>query len=514
LKNTKLDGEAPMSEERKTGREAQLSNIRAAVQVAETVRSTLGPAGMDKMLVDERGESIVTNDGITILRELSTGHPGAQMMVQASQTQEETCKDGTTSVVVLAGQMLALSEGLLMRGIHPQTIVRAFNKASKLVLNDMPNWEMQVEKMSVAATALRGKASESALGFAAQLCSDAAARANGDADRIRTLTQAGGDMSDSYIHSGLVLNKTFANPDYEGKDNPRVLILDGGVDGFNYEDVQMSVTDPSHLAQIRDEEMKILGNISQAITEICDVLIVRDGIHEAVAKYLDAKGIGVVSRVQQSDIDAISRITGVPIYHRITEVPEDSDGHIIHSISGSIKPIRIGDLDYVSVETKDSDTITMIIRGATRQTLDEYERAFDDAVGVVCLYMKDDRVYPGGGAVLSKSAMKVREYATHESNLTARERMCMEAYADSLEIIPAAIASNAGMDPLDVVMELRSAPSEFGIFIDFAGEGNICNTKDMGVWEPAALVEQIIKSATEVACSILRIDDIIARRGD
>jgi len=511
LKNTKLDGEAPMSEERKTGREAQMSNIRAAVQVAETVRSTLGPAGMDKMLVDERGESIVTNDGITILRELSTGHPGAQMMVQASQTQEETCKDGTTSVVVLAGQMLALSEGLLMRGIHPQTIVRAFNKASKLALNDMPKAEKVSEIDHVAATALRGKASESALGFASRLCEDAAEKTNGDADRIRTLTQAGGDMSDSYIHNGLVLNKTFTNPDFKGKTGMRLLILDGGVDGFNYEDVQMQVTDPSHLAQIRDEEMKILGNISQAITEICDVLIVRDGIHEAVAKYLDAKGVGVVSRVQQSDIDAISRITGVPIYHRITEVPEDYDQA---GVDGTIKPIRIGDLDYVSVETEDSDTITMIIRGATRQTLDEYERAFDDAIGVVCLYMKDKRLYPGGGAVLSKLAMKVREHATHESNLTARERMCMEAYADSLEIIPAAIASNAGMDPLDVVMELRSASSDFGIYIDYAGEGRICNTSHEGVWEPAALVEQIIKSATEVACSILRIDDIIARRGD
>jgi len=497
-----------MTEERKTGREAQMSNIRAAVQVAETVRSTLGPAGMDKMLVDERGETIVTNDGITILRELSTGHPGAQMMVQASQTQEEVCKDGTTSVVVLAGQMLALSEGLLMRGIHPQTIVRAFHKASRLVLNDMPEAAMKVEKVSVAATALRGKASESALGFAAQLCSHAATRANGDADRIRTLTQAGGDMSDSYIHNGLVLNKTFANPDHEGKDNPRLLMIDGGVDGFNYEDVQMQVSDPAQLAQIREQEMQILGEVAHSIGEVCDVLIVRDGVHEAVAKYLDANGIGVVSRVQQSDIDAISRITGVPIHHRITDVDD------VHTINGSIKPIRIGDLDYVSVEAKKSDTITMIVRGATRQTLDEYERAFDDAVGVVCLYMKDKRLYPGGGAVLSKLAMKVRNYATHESNLTARERMCMEAYADSLEIIPAAIASNAGMDPLDVVMELRSAPSEFGIFIDFTGEGNICNTKNEGIWEPAALVEQIIKSATEVACSILRIDDIIARRGD
>jgi len=498
-----------MTEERKTGREAQMSNIRAAVQVAETVRSTLGPAGMDKMLVDERGESIVTNDGITILRELDTAHPGAQMMVQASQTQEEVCKDGTTSVVVLAGQMLALSEGLLMRGIHPQTIVRAFNKASKIALENMPHPETNIGVDAVAATALRGKASESALGFAAQLVENAALTVNGNLDRVRTLTQAGGDMSDSYIHSGLVLNKTFANPDFAGKENPRILLLDGGIDGFNYEDVQMQISDPAQLDAIRKQEMQILSGVSHALSEMADIVIVRDGVHEAVAKYLDAQNIGVVSRVQQSDMDSIARITGIPVNHRITEVAENYEARI----EGSIKAIRIGDLDYVSVEAKESDTITMIVRGATRQTLDEYERAFDDALGVACLYLNDKRLYPGGGAVLSKLAMSVRSHATHERQSSARERMCMEAFADALEIIPAAIASNAGMDALDVVMELRSVTDNYGLFIDFAGEGSIVDMRLHNVWEPAALVEQIIKSATEVACSILRIDDIIARRG-
>ena len=498
-----------MTEERKTGREAQMSNIRAAVQVAETVRSTLGPAGMDKMLVDERGESIVTNDGITILRELDTAHPGAQMMVQASQTQEEVCKDGTTSVVVLAGQMLALSEGLLLRGIHPQTIVRAFNKASKIALEVMPHPETNIGVDAVAATALRGKASESALGFAAQLVENAALTVDGNLDRVRTLSQAGGDMSDSYIHSGLVLNKTFANPDFAGKENPRILLLDGGIDGFNYEDVQMQISDPAQLEAIRHQEMEILSNISKAISEMTDILIVRDGVHEAVAKYLDAQNIGVVSRVQQSDMDSIARITGIPIHHRITEVADGYEARI----EGSIKSIRIGDLDYVSVEAKESDTITMIVRGATRQTLDEYERAFDDALGVACLYLKDKRLYPGGGAVLSKLAMSVRSHATHKRQSSARERMCMEAFADALEIIPAAIASNAGMDALDVVMELRSVTDNYGLFIDFTGEGSIVDMRLHNVWEPAALVEQIIKSATEVACSILRIDDIIARRG-
>jgi chaperonin GroEL (HSP60 family) len=497
-----------MTEERKTGREAQISNIKAAVHVAETVRSTLGPAGMDKMLVDERGESIVTNDGITILQELSTAHPGAQMMVQASQTQDETCKDGTTSVVVLAGQMLALSEGLLMRGIHPQTIVRAYNKASRIALDNLPAPIEGIEKTNIASTALRGKASENNLEFAAQLCAAAATQVNGELDKVRILTQAGGSMEDSYIHRGLVLNKMFVNPEQEEKKNPRLLLLDGGLDGFNYEDVQMQIQDPAQLQQIQQQEMQILSNIAHAIADDCDVLMCRDGVHEAIAKHLEQNNVAVVSRLQQSDLDAVSRITGVPTYHRVTEVED------VPEFKGVISPKRIGDLDYVSIEVKKPDTITLIVRGATRQMLDEYERAFDDALGVVCLYMSDPQVYPGGGVAYSKASMAVRNHATQVTQISARERMCMEAYADSLEIIPAAIASNAGMDPLDVVMELRSCDGFKGLYIDFEGVGCITRTDLEGVYEPSALVKQVIKSATEVASSILRIDDIIARRGD
>ena len=504
-----------MSEERKTGREAQMSNIRAAVQVAETVRSTLGPAGMDKMLVDERGDTIVTNDGITILRELSTGHPGARMMVQASQTQEEVCRDGTTSVVVLAGQMLALSEGLLMRGIHPQTIVRSFTRASQYALADenIPGtWGMDKDTFhNVAATALRGKASESHLEHAAYLCVKAVGKVGGKAENVRILTQAGETMGDSYIHEGIVLNKTFVNPDYEGHENAVVLMLDGGLDGFNYEDVQMQVSDPAQLAAIREQEMEILSNVSRHIVDDLgvNVLIVRDGVHEAVAKFLDNHGVGVVSRVQQSDIDAISRVSGIPIYHRITEVPEDLSTHNLTVVNK-----RIGDLDYVAVECEDSNTVTLVVRGATRQTLDEYERAFDDAIGVTALAVDEMAVYPGGGVVYSRLSQVTREMAKDTPGLSARERMCMEAYADALEIIPAAIASNAGMDPLDVVMELRASPSGHGLYINPEGEGEVTNTGKHGVFEPASLVIQVVNSATEVACAILRIDDIIARRGD
>lgn len=500
-----------MTDERKNGREAQISNIRAAVNIAETVRSTLGPAGMDKMLVDEQGHTIVTNDGVTILRELDTAHPGAKMMVGISQTQEQVCKDGTTSVVVLGGQMLALSEGLLLRGIHPQTIVRAFNRASKIALDGMEEDAIQGQPHAIAKTALRGKAAESDLQGAADLCVEVAKAIDGDMDRLRIITQAGGSMWDSYYDKGLVLSKDFAIPTDTIFADARVLLLDGGLEGFDLSEVQMQVSDPAQLQQIEEQQMQMLGHAAQEISTMCDVLLVRDGVHEAVVKYLDAKGVGVVSRLQQSDMNALTRITGLPCFHRFTDVG-DKDLKVHGS---AIKKERIGDLDYVSVTVPESTVVTMVVRGATRQTLDEYERAFDDALGVVCLHLEDegDGAFAGGGAALSRASTVVRNYAQNESGLSARERMCLEAYADSLEIIPAAIAANAGMDPLDVVMELRSCPPRWGLYIDDEGVGKVCKTSDYDVMEPAKLIRQIITSATEVATAILRIDDIVARKG-
>ena len=238
----------------------------------------------------------------------------------------------------------------------------------------------------------------------------------------------------------------------------------------------------------------MLGHAAQEISNRCDVLFVRDGVHEAVVKYLSAKGVAVVSRLQQSDMDALTRITGASCYHRFTDAEENQ-----LTVMGSvIKRERIGDLDYVSVMVPDATVVTMVVRGATRQTLDEYERAFDDALGVVCLYMGDtgDGVLAGGGAALSKASVAVRKHAQDQSGLSARERMCLEAYADSLEIVPAAIANNAGMDPLDVVMELRSCPHHHGLYIDDDGVGSVCDTFEQGVVEPTQLIRQIITSHT------------------
>ena len=501
-----------MSEEKTTGVDAQLNNIRAAVKVGNMVRSTLGPAGMDKLLTDGQHD-VVTNDGVTILRELDIAHPGGKFLIEAANTQEATCKDGTTSVVVLAGQMLALSEGLLMRGVHPQVIRRAWTKARDIALGDgLMKHVRGVNAVDVAKTALRGKATESDLEHAANLCIEVARTTGGNLDWVNVVTQTGGSLQDSYVQNGIVLNKEFANNTGESfYEDTNVLILHGGLQGFDLKEIQMQVSDPAQIQAIKEQEMAMLAELAAMVAGVVGegVVFVRDSVHEAVVQYLAQKGIAVVTRLRHSDLENLSRLLRVPVFYHVTDVTEDYNP----LCSGSdIRQERIGDLDFVTVAGPGEAT-TLVVRGATRQTLDEFERAFDDAIGVVCLAMKDEDIgFPGGGAAYSLASSLVREYATLTSDMSARERMCIEAYADALEIIPAAIASNAGMDPLDVVMELRSSGPDEGLYIDEAGVGSICHTLDKGVAEPATLVTQVIKSATEVACSILRIDDIIARR--
>ena len=402
-----------------------------------------------------------------------------------------------------------------MRGIHPRTIVRSFYTASQMALESLPEAHTAVPdvEMNVAQTALRGKAAESHLEPAAGLCVKAAKAVDGDLDRIRILTQAGGSIEDSYLQEGLILSKTFSTKmDISSFKDSNVLLLNGGLEGFDFKEVQMQVSSADEMRALKEQEMQILSEVASMVAGTLEqgVVFVRDGVHEAVANYLGNKGIAVVSRLQQGDMEALSRITGLPIYHRVVDIEEGDE----FTFNGEVSTCRINDLDYVAVSSPDASVVTLLVRGATRQTLDEYERAFEDALGVACLVLKDGRAYPGGGASFSKASMGVRAHASKESGLSARERMCLEAYADSLEIIPAAIAANAGMDPLDVVMELRSCPENHGLYINEDDIGIVCDTSEHGVYEPASLVHQVISSATEVATSILRIDDIIGRRGE
>jgi chaperonin GroEL (HSP60 family) len=492
--------------------EAQVHNIRAAINVADTVRTTLGPAGMDKMMFSPDGNVIVTNDGATVLRTMDATHPGGKMMIEAAKEQEIMCKDGTTSVVVLAGQILRVSEMLLARGIHPNVVIRAFNRALRCAMETLPNGsESKVEAdvcLNIARTALQGKATGTDLDYCSELCVTVAKEVRGDLDRVRVISQSGGSLSDSYVYEGVILNKEFLSSDGPRSVEGAVLLLNGGLEGFDMAEVQMQVTDPNQMAELKQKELSLLAQAASMVAGVVGeeggIVFVRDRVHEAVYHYLAQQEIQVVSGLTQMDIDAIARLTESTIYHHIIDVREEDVLSGCEASEG-----KIGDLTFVSISGL-GGAVTLVVRGATRHTVDEFERAFDDAVGVACIYQKDPRVVAGGGAAYSKMAKRIRSVVNDVTDMPARERLSMEAYADAVEIIPASIAANAGLDPLDMVMELRAQEGR-GIYIDSDGKGTVENMLEVGIIEPQMLTEQILKSATEVALAILRIDDIIIK---
>jgi len=392
--------------------------------------------------------------------------------------------------------------------VHPSDIIRAYQEAGQLALSDLDDdhWLTDIDVVDIAKTALRGKAAETDLEHAAELCVEAANKAGGNLDRIRVVTQTGGSLTDSIVHPGIILNKSFVSDETPKTVHGPVLLLNGGLEGFDYTQVQMQVTDVQQMHALQQQEHTILSEAAAMVAGAAEggCVFVRDRVHEGVSHYLQQQGIPLVTSLQVSDMEALSRLTDAPIYHRIEDVSDTPP-------SATVEERAIGDLRYVTVDGP-GEAVTLLIRGATRQTLDEFERAFDDAVGVTCLYMNDPRGVPGGGAAYSHLGRLVRKKSQETKGLSARERMAIEAFADALEVIPATIASNAGMDALDIVMELRSCTDpRRGLYIN----GSIRGLEDMvevGVIEPLALVEQVISSAVEVAIAILRIDDIMGRR--
>ena len=494
------------------GREAQMHNIRAAKAVADTVRSTLGPAGMDKMMVDGHGEVIVTNDGATILHELDVAHPGAKMVIEMAKTQESVCYDGTTSTVVLGGQLLANSEQLFQKGLHPNVVCRGFHQAAKWAVehaNQLPNGSSDLN--FVAKTAMTGKAVEHSIEKASELCVNAVLDAEGDIDRVRVVCQSGGSMEDSHLFPGIILHKEFSHETESILNNARVLLVNTGLGEPKKED-----TANVHFASAREAKaFADLGNeaLTATVEVISDalpqggVVFTRDGAVERLTKPCAQQGIAVVSRVMDSDMKALSRLLDTPVIHEaLTATAEDASECI------SIRQESIGGMKFVVVEQPPDEcpVSTLVLRGATRQTPDEHERGFEDAIGVVSLAFRDGKVVCGGGSAYISMAQHLRQRA---ADMGGREQMAVEAFAEALEVIPATIAENAGHDPLDTILALRNehqgGKEDYGPDVD---TGGTCSMSEKGVFEPLSVITQAVQSATEVAISILRIDDIISKR--
>ena len=495
---------------------AQQHNIQAAQAVARAVRSTLGPMGMDKMMVDDGGNVIITNDGATILRELDVEHPGAKTIIDIAETQESVCYDGTTSAVVLGGQLLANSEALMRRGLHPNIICRGYKEASRYAVSalketveNMNDWEGADILTNVARTAMTGKSIEHDLDFAANLCVRAVTEVEGETERIRVVVQPGGTFEDSELVQGVILHKEFVldttpktyiaapvimvNTGLQQEKTPENMsvVFNSAQEAASYQK-QTTQEDMLHYAQYIVDALPSGG-----------VLFVRDGVADNVCMFLAKHNIGVVRRIPESDMNALSRLFGATIYHQPEEemVPSECTG---------IEEQNIAGLPYIVCTSDGGLSKTLLLRGATRQTVEEIERAFDDAIGVVSLVYNKDPVLPGGGASYMLVARELRNKA---AQVGGREQMAVESFADAMEAIPATIAENAGHDPLDAVLALRTAHQEgwlsAGVDID---KGDAVDMVGAGVFEPPTVVVQAIHSATEVAVAVLRIDDVMTKR--
>src|SRR3989338_5644229 len=502
---------------RSSGREAQRNNIMAAKLVAETVRTTLGPKGMDKMLVSSLGDIIVTNDGVTILEEMQIEHPGAKMVVEVAKTQENEVGDGTTTAVILAGELLKNAEILLDKNVHPTIITKGFRlaaaKSQELLNNLAENVDINDEDIlrKIGMTAMTGKGAETAKELLAELSVRAIKRVadgkNVDLDDIKIEKKVGEGIENSELIEGIVLDKEKVHSGMPGKIiNAKIALLDLAVEIKSTEmDAKININDPNQLQSFLDKEEEMIRNMVEKIVKSgANVVICQKGIDD-VAQYLLAEnGIYAVRRVKESDMGRLAKDTGGKVVSNLNALKSDKLGK-----AGKVEEIKIGDdqMTYIS-ECENPKAVTLLVKGGTKHVVDEVERAVTDALGDIVASLKVGKVVGGAGAVEVEVARGLREYA---NKLSGREQLAVLAFADAVEVVPRTLAENAGLDPIDVLTELKASHDSgkkwAGIDV-FSGK--VQDSWNNGVFEPLKIKTQAVKSASEVAELILRIDDIIA----
>jgi thermosome len=514
----------PEGSSRTVGRDAQRNNIMAAKLVAETVRTTLGPKGMDKMLVDSLGDIIITNDGVTILREMQIEHPAAKMIVEVAKTQEDEVGDGTTTAVVIAGELLKNAERLLDQEIHPTVIAKGYRMASEKAITFLNEMSERVSQTNadvmkkIAVTAMTGKGAESSKEKLAELTvkavSDVIENENGkiiiDADNIKIEKKIGGSVEDTELIEGVVVDKERVHPGMpKSLKNAKIALIDSAFEIKDTEiDAKIQITDPSQMQAFLDMEEKMLKDMVQKIVDSgANAVFCQKGIDDLAQHYLSKKGIYAVRRVKESDIKGLSRATGAKMITNLDDLSSSDLG-----TAGIVEEKKVGDEMMTFVrECPHAKTVTILVRGATEHVTDEVKRAITDAVGDMVASLKDGKVVGGAGAPEIELARQVRKFS---NTLSGREQLAVQAFADSIEIIPRTLAENAGLDPIDVLTEMKSAHDAgkkwAGINV-FTGK--VMDAWTEGVIEPLKIKTQAISSASEVAVMILRIDDVIAAGG-
>jgi thermosome len=506
--------------QRSKDKEAQFNNIAAAKAVADAVRSTLGPKGMDKMLVDTVGDVTITNDGVTILKEIDVQHPAAKMVVEVAKTQDDECGDGTTTAVVLAGELLKQSETLIDANVHPTVITNGFKMAASKAVEILDNIAVDVtnDKLlkQVSLTALTGKS----VGGEGDILSDLVVKScravenNGtvDTDDIMITKKAGGVVSDTYMIAGLVIDKQRVHPRMPKlvKDAKIALITTQLENKKTEVDAQIQITAPSAMQSFLDQEEAHLKDLVDKIKAAgANVVFCQKGVDDLVQHYMAKAGILCFRRLKESDMIAISKATGGKLVGEPMEIKADDLG-----FAASVEEKEVGaDSMCFITGCKNPKAVSIVIRGGTDHVLDEVERALNDAIRVVGVAIEDGKVVAGAGAPEIEIELKLAKYA---SSVGGREQLAIEAFAKAMEIIPWTIAENAGIDSIDSIIKLKSAHEKdkkkgcyFGLDLD---SGEAVDMLKRNVVEPLRVKVQAINSAAEVANMILRIDDVIASR--
>ncbi|MHA2038928.1 MAG: thermosome subunit beta [Promethearchaeota archaeon] len=509
--------------ERQRGRDAMSNNIAAAIVIAEAVRTSLGPRGMDKMLVDQFGDVVITNDGATILKEIDVQHPAAKMMVEVAKTQDSEVGDGTTTSVILAGELLKRAKKLLEQKIHPTVITEGFRKAADKaveILNSISvksGIDDEEGLKNSAMTCMSSKIVSESKVKLAEMCMKAikaVAEKDGngnwiaDIEKVQIQKKAGDSIDDTSLIKGIILDKEVVSPGMpKSIKDAKILLLQSAIELEKTEfDSKLQITSPEQIQEFLDEEEKMIRDMVEKIVNSgANVVICQKGIDDLAQHFLSRAGIMAIRRVKKSDIEKLAKATGGMIYTNLDDVTAEKLG-----FAGLVEERKIMNDSWIFIEEcKDPKSVVILIRGGTDLIIDEVDRAIHDALCVVRDVVEDQKIVGGGGAPEIEVAIQLRAYA---STLGGREQLAVEIFADALDIIPKTLAENAGLDQIDTLMNLRAAHQQGN---KFAGTdldtGDVINDMSkIGVVEPTIVKIQAIKSSTEATSMILRIDDVIA----
>jgi thermosome len=506
---------------RSTGRDAQKNNIAAAKAVADAIKSTLGPKGMDKMLVDSIGDIVITNDGVTILEEMDVEHPAAKMMVEVAKTQNEEVGDGTTTSVVIAGELLKKAEELLDQEIHPTVITRGFKIAKDEALKILEEIAKPIDindtetLTKIALTSMSGKSVEKAspklAGIVVQAVRKIAKKVNGkievNSDDISRVKKHGGSAEETELIEGIVVDKEVVHPAMPKRvENARIALLDVALEVKEPEtDAQIRITSPEQMQAFLDQEQRMLKSMVEKIIRVnANVVLCQKGIDDVAQHYLAKKGVLACRRVKQSDMEKLAKATGGKIISNLDDLTQEDLG-----FAKIVEEKKIAGEAMTFIKgCKDPKAVTILVRGSTEHVVDEIDRSIEDAIGAVVSALEVGKIVAGAGSPEAEIARRLRKFA---EGFSGREQLAILAFADAMEVIPRALAENGGLDPIDTLVELRAAHEQgkvsYGINLY---DGKVADAFEMGVIEPLKVKTQAIKSAAEAAEMILRIDDVIA----